>query len=178
MSLFPRGSRNRVDGAGLRGWHTLISYVRATLAVAFVDAVGVGIGAAVLGVPLALPLAVIVFIGAFIPIVGALISGLVAVLVALVAKGPVTALFLLLVVLAVQQIEGHVLQPFLMGRAVKVHPLAVVLAIATGSLLAGIIGALVAVPLVAVANSMAAYLSRDGRSLVPTETAASGTPTG
>jgi predicted PurR-regulated permease PerM len=176
VNLFPRGSRNRVDGAGLRGWHTLISYVRATLAVAFVDAVGIGIGAAVLGVPLALPLAVIVFIGAFIPIVGALISGLVAVLVALVAKGPVTALLLLLVVLLVQQIEGHVLQPFLLGRAVKVHPLAVVLAIATGSLLAGIIGALVAVPIVAVANSMAAYLSRDGRSLVPTEPSDGGTP--
>lgn len=176
VHLFPRGSRNRVDGAGLRGWHTLISYVRATLAVAFVDAVGIGIGAAVLGVPLALPLAVIVFIGAFVPIVGALVSGLVAVLVALVAKGPVTALLLLLVVLLVQQIEGHVLQPFLLGRAVSVHPLAVVLAIATGSLLAGIIGALVAVPIVAVANSMAAYLSKEGRTLVPTEPADGGTP--
>jgi predicted PurR-regulated permease PerM len=176
VNLFPRGSRNRVDGAGLRGWHTLISYVRATLAVAFVDAVGIGIGAAVLGVPLALPLAVIVFLGSFVPIIGALLSGLIAVLVALVAKGPVTALILLLVVLLVQQIEGHILQPFLLGRAVKVHPLAVVLAIATGSLLAGIIGALVAVPIVAVANSMAAYLSREGRTLVPTEPADGGTP--
>ena len=178
VHLFPRGSRNRIDGAGLRGWHTLISYVRATLAVAAVDAVGIGLGALFLGVPLALPLGVIVFLGAFIPIVGALVSGLIAVLVALVAKGPLTALFLFIIVLAVQQIEGHVLQPFLLGRAVKVHPLAVVLAIATGALLAGIVGALVAVPIVAVANSMASYLSRDGRTLVPTEEADSGTPTG
>jgi predicted PurR-regulated permease PerM len=180
VRLFPRGSRNRVDGAGLRAWQTLQSYVRATLAVALVDAVGIGIGAAVLGVPLALPLAVIVFLGAFVPIVGATLSGLVAVLVALVAKGPFTALLLLGVVLLVQQLEGHVLQPLLLGRAVKVHPLAVVLAIATGTLLAGIVGALVAVPIVAVANTIAASLSREDRTLVPTEPASGGTaaPTG
>ena len=129
--------------------------MRATLAVAFVDAVGIGVGAAVLGVPLALPLGVLVFLGSFVPIVGATVTGLVAVLVALVAKGPVTALLLLGVVLLVQQVEGHVLQPLLLGRAVKVHPLAVVLAIATGVLLAGIVGALVAVPIVAVANTVA-----------------------
>ena len=142
VGLFPRDTRARADGAGLRAWHTLISYVRATLAVALVDAIGIGVGAAVLGVPLALPLGVLVFLGSFVPIVGATVTGLVAVLVALVAKGPVTALLLLGVVLVVQQVEGHVLQPLLLGRAVKVHPLAVVLAIATGVLLAGIVGAL------------------------------------
>lgn len=167
VRLFPADARHRADGAGRRAWHTLISYVRATLAVAFVDALGIGIGAAVLGVPLALPLAVIVFLGSFVPIVGALLSGLVAVLVALVAKGPVTALILLGVVLAVQQLEGHVLQPLLLGRAIKVHPLAVVLGIATGVLLAGIVGALIAVPIVAVVNTVASYLSREDRSLVP-----------
>ena len=153
--------------------------MRATLAVAFVDAVGIGVGAAVLGVPLALPLGVLVFLGSFVPIVGATVTGLVAVLVALVAKGPVTALLLLGVVLLVQQVEGHVLQPLLLGRAVKVHPLAVVLAIATGVLLAGIVGALVAVPIVAVANTVASYLTPDGNP-APDEPATGGTavPTG
>jgi predicted PurR-regulated permease PerM len=118
-----------------------------------VDAVGIGVGAAVLRVPLALPLGVLVFLGSFVPIVGATVTGLVAVLVALVAKGPVTALLLLGVVLLVQQLEGHVLQPLLLGRAVKLHPLAVVLSIAAGLLVAGIPGALLAVPLLAVLNS-------------------------
>ena len=179
VRLFPKDTRARADGAGLRAWHTLISYVRATLAVAFVDAVGIGVGAAVLGVPLALPLGVLVFLGSFVPIVGATVTGLVAVLVALVAKGPVTALLLLGVVLLVQQVEGHVLQPLLLGRAVKVHPLAVVLAIATGVLLAGIVGALVAVPIVAVANTVASYLTPDGNP-APDEPANRGTavPTG
>ena len=180
VRLFPADARNRADGAGRRAWHTLISYVRATLAVALVDAVGIGIGAAVLGVPLALPLAVIVFLGSFVPIIGATLSGLIAVLVALVAKGPVTALILLGVVLLVQQLEGHVLQPLLLGRAVKVHPLAVVLAIATGVLVAGIIGALIAVPIVAVVNTVASYLSREDRTLAPIEPASGSTagPTG
>ena len=172
VRLFPRGSRERVAGAGERAWRTLISYVHATLAVAFVDAVGIGLGAAILGVPLALPLAVLVFLFSFIPIVGATLSGLIAVLVALVAKGPVTALILLGVVLLVQQLEGHVLQPLLLGRAVKVHPLAIVFAIATGMLLAGIIGALVAVPIVAVVATVSGLpvRRRTARELVPTDT--------
>ena len=174
VRMFPADARHRVHGAGHRAWHTLISYVRATLAVAFVDAVGIGIGAAVLQVPLALPLAVVVFLGSFVPIIGATLSGLIAVLVALVAKGPITALILLGVVLAVQQLEGHVLQPLLLGRAVSVHPLAVVFAIATGVLLAGIVGALIAVPLVAVANTVMSYLSRQNRQLDPDDPAPEG----
>lgn len=179
VRLFPRDVRARADGAGERAWHTLISYVRATLAVALVDAVGIGVGAAVLGVPLALPIGVLVFLGSFVPIVGATVTGLVAVLVALVAEGPVTALLLLGIVLLVQQLEGHVLQPLLLGRAVQVHPLAVVLAIATGVLLAGIVGALVAVPIVAVANTVASYLSPDDHP-APDEPATGGAavPTG
>jgi predicted PurR-regulated permease PerM len=176
VRLFPRGSRERVAGAGERAWRTLISYVHATLAVAFVDAVGIGLGAAILGVPLALPLAVIVFLFSFIPIVGATLSGLIAVLIALVAKGPVTALILLGVVLAVQQLEGHVLQPLLLGRAVKVHPLAIVFGIATGTLLAGIIGALLAVPIVAVIATVSGYLSKGQTELVPTESPDEQTP--
>ncbi len=171
VRLFPRDLRPRIDGAGGRAWTTLISYVRATIAVAFVDAVGIGIAVAVLGVPLALPLAVLVFLGAFIPIIGATLSGMVAVLVALVANGPLTALLVLAAVILVQQLEGHVLQPVLLGRAVRVHPLAVVVAIAAGVLLAGIVGALVAVPIVAVANTVAAYLSRGERTVTPTEPA-------
>jgi predicted PurR-regulated permease PerM len=127
-------------------------------------------------VPLALPLAVIVFLFSFIPIVGATVSGLIAVLIALVAKGPVTALILLGVVLLVQQVEGHILQPLLLGRAVKVHPLAIVFGIATGTLLAGIIGALLAVPIVAVIATVSGYLSQGETELVPLEPADQETP--
>jgi hypothetical protein len=123
------------------------------------DAVGIGIGLAILRVPLALPLAALVFLGAFIPVVGATITGAVAVLVALVTQGPVSALIILAVVIGVQQLEGHVLQPLIMGRAVALHPLAVILAIATGVLVAGIVGGLIAVPLLAVLNTAIRYLS-------------------
>jgi putative heme transporter len=169
VRLFPRAAEAHVRGAGTRAWRTVQQYVRATIAVAAVDAVGIGVAAAALGVPLALPLGVLVFLGAFVPIIGATLSGLVAVLVALVAKGPVTALLMLAAVILVQQLEGHVLQPVLLGRAVKVHPLAVVFSIAAGVLLAGIIGALVAVPVVAVANTIASYLSHRHLTVTPTE---------
>lgn len=158
--LFPRTVRKDIDGAASSAWKTLVSYVRATGLVAFVDAVGIGIGIAILGVPLALPLAALVFLGAFVPLVGSFLSGLIAVLVALVSNGPITALLVLGVVVAVMQLEGHLLQPLLLGRAVRIHPLAVILAIAAGLLLAGIIGALVAVPLIACLNVIAIYLLR------------------
>ena len=116
--LLPREARVPTARAGHYSWHTLVSYVHATVLVAFADAVGIGIGLFVLRVPLALPLAALVFLGAFIPVVGATITGVVAILVALVANGPVTALIVLAVVIAVQQLEGHVLQPLIMGRAV------------------------------------------------------------
>jgi predicted PurR-regulated permease PerM len=157
--MLPRPARVPVARAGHYSWHTLGSYVRATVLVALVDAVGIGIGLAVLRVPLALPLAALVFLGAFIPVIGATLTGTVAVLVALVTQGPVTALIVLGVVIAVQQLEGHVLQPLIMGRAVSLHPLAVILAIATGVVVAGIVGALVAVPLLAVANTAVRYLA-------------------
>ena len=153
VHLLPAPTHDPVDTAGRAGWQTLTSYVRATVVVATADAVGIGVGAALLGVPLAIPLAVLVFLGAFVPIVGAFLSGGVAVLVALVALGPVQALIMLGIVIAVQQLEAHVLQPFLLGRAVSVHPLAVVLAIGAGLLVAGIVGALFSVPLVAFLNT-------------------------
>lgn len=161
VRLFPRSVRRRVDGAGVQAWSTLTAYVRATVVVALVDGIGVGVVAAILDVPLALPLGVLVFLGAFIPVVGALISGIVAVLVALLAQGPVVALLMLAGVIAVQQVEAHLLQPFLMGRAVQVHPLAVILSIGAGVLLAGIVGGLFAVPLAAVVNVVVQYLSEN-----------------
>jgi predicted PurR-regulated permease PerM len=165
VGLFPRDARAYIDEAARRAWRTLISYVRATAAVALIDAVGIGVGLAILGVPLVIPLAALVFLGAFIPILGSFLAGSVAVLVALVSKGPITALIALAVVVLVMQVEGHVLQPLLLGRAVRVHPLAVVLSIAAGLLIGGIFGALIAVPLVACANVAGTYLSRrhDGR---------------
>lgn len=130
--------------------------------VALIDAIFIGLGLYVLNVPLAVPLAVFIFLFAFIPLVGAVVSGALAVVVALVTEGVWTALWALVVVLAVQQIEGHILQPFILGRAVRVHPLAVVLAVATGGLVAGIGGAVVAVPLVAVTNTVVGYLRSYG----------------
>jgi predicted PurR-regulated permease PerM len=158
--LLPRDARVPTARAGHYSWHTLVSYVHATVLVAFVDAVGIGIGLFALRVPLALPLAALVFLGAFIPVVGAALTGTVAVLVALVANGPVSALIVLGIVIAVQQLEGHVLQPLIMGRAVALHPLAVILAIATGIVVAGIVGGLIAVPLLAVLNTAIRYLVR------------------
>ena len=163
--LFPRPARGPVDEAARRGWVTLTAFVRASVIVASTDALGIGLGALALGVPLALPLGVLVLLSAFIPIVGALISGSVAVLIALVSNGPLSALLMLAVVVVVQQLESHVLQTFLLGRAVSVHPLAVILAIGAGALIAGIVGALFAVPLVAVANTVVASLAGHGRTV-------------
>ncbi len=159
VKLFPTRARAAVDGAAKAGWVTVINYARTQLLVATIDAIGIGLGAALLGVPLAIPIGVLVFLGAFIPFVGAVITGALAVFLALVYSGPWIALWMLVVVLGVQQLEGHVLQPLLMGSAVKVHPLAVVLVVAGGAMVAGIPGALFAVPLAAFVNVVAVYLS-------------------
>jgi predicted PurR-regulated permease PerM len=161
LRIVPTDIRDHVDVAGRRGFASLVSYVRATVGVAFVDATCIGIGLWVLGVPLVFPLAALIFIGAFIPIIGAVVTGAVAVLIALVAKGFLAALIVLAILIAVMNLEGHVLQPFLLGRALRLHPLAVVLAIAVGVEVAGIIGALLAVPLLAVAKSAIGSLLRD-----------------
>ncbi|MFJ6721296.1 MULTISPECIES: AI-2E family transporter [unclassified Streptomyces] len=164
LGLVPRAARPGVAGAGPRAWRTLTAYVRGTVLVALIDAVFIGLGLYFLDVTMAVPLAVFIFLFAFIPLVGAVVSGALAVVVALVTQGPFIALMVLAVVLAVQQLEGHVLQPFILGRAVRVHPLAVVLAVAAGGMVAGIGGAVVAVPLVAVTNTVVVYLraySRD-----------------
>ncbi|MCK6067749.1 MULTISPECIES: AI-2E family transporter [Microbacterium] len=157
--LFPRKARPAVDGAGRAGWVTVVNYARTQLLVASIDAVGIGLGAFLLGVPLAIPIGVLVFLGAFVPFVGAIVTGAVAVFIALVYNGPWIAFWMLVVVLGVQQLESHVLQPLLMGSAVKVHPLAVVLVVAGGAMVGGIPGALFAVPLAAFVNVVAVYLS-------------------
>lgn len=158
LKFFPKQSRSRVDEAAHKGWVSLSHYVRATILVALSDAIGVLIAALVIGVPVAPALAALVFIGAFVPLVGAFVSGFLAVIVALVALGWVKALFMLAAIIVVMQIEGHLLQPFLLGRAVKLHPLAVLLAIAIGIILGGIVGALMAVPILAFTKSFVQYL--------------------
>jgi predicted PurR-regulated permease PerM len=155
----PHQSRYAMAGAGPKAWVTLTAYVRGTVAVAFIDALCIGIGIYLLGVPMAVPLAVIIFLGAFVPLVGALVTGTLAVLVALVTSHSLyTPLMVLVVLVAVQQIEGHLLQPLILGRAVRVHPLAVVLGVASGSIIGGIGGAIVAVPLIAVTNTVVGHL--------------------
>ena len=159
VRIFPRAARTRADSSGRVAWRSLTQFVRATVMVAATDAIGIMIGAAILQVPFVSAIGVLVFLGAFIPLVGAFVSGTVAVLVALVAQGPVTALIMFGVVVLVQQIEAHILQPFLMGRFVSVHPLGVIIAIALGVIVAGIPGALIAVPLAASLNAVVQHLA-------------------
>ncbi|WP_426241800.1 AI-2E family transporter [Nocardioides sp. LHG3406-4] len=159
VRIAPRAAREHVDGSGRVAWISLTQFVRATVLVALVDAAGIMIVAAVLGVPFVLAIGVLVFLGSFIPMVGATVAGTVAVLVALVDQGPLTALLMLGGVVLVQQIEGHVLQPFLMGRFVSLHPLGVIVAIACGVIVAGIAGALIAVPLAAAGNAVVQHLA-------------------
>ncbi|MFG2683032.1 AI-2E family transporter [Streptomyces sp. NPDC048392] len=158
LRLVPAAARPGVAGAGPRAWRTLTAYVRGTVIVALIDAIFIGLGIYFLDVPMAVPLAVFIFLFAFVPLVGAVVSGALAVVVALVTQGMFAAVMTLAVVLVVQQIEGHILQPFILGRAVRVHPLAVVLSVAAGGMVAGIGGAVVAVPLVAVTNTVVGYL--------------------
>lgn len=162
VRLAPTSGRAAVDGAGRAGWVSVGNYVRIQIFVAFVDAVGIAIGAAILGVPLVIPIAVMVFLGSFVPFLGMILAGTVATFIALVYNGPVNALIMLAVVILVNQIEAHILQPLVMGTAVRLHPLAVVLSVSSGALIAGIPGALFAVPLVASISSMARYLSKRG----------------
>src|SRR6266545_3062853 len=166
-----------VRAAGRRAFETLGAYLRGQATVGLIDGVFIGIGLAVVGVPLAVPLAFLVFLGAFLPIVGAFLSGLIAALVALVSKGLVAALIIVGITILVQQLEGHVLAPLVLGRAVKLHPAVILLALTGGGVVGGIIGAALAVPSVAVVTSVATYLRNrppdplplgaDGRAGVP-----------
>lgn len=166
VRLVPRAARSRADSSGRVAWLSLTQFVRATVMVAAVDAIGIMVVAAILRVPFVMAIGVLVFLGSFVPIVGATVTGLVAVLVALVAQGPIAALIMLLGVVGVQQLESQILQPFLLGRMVSIHPLAVLLAVACGVVVAGVAGALVAVPLVACVNAVAVHLAGDHRERV------------
>lgn len=148
---FTGEAEERARRVGKRTVETFGSYVRGTATVAAVDAVGIGIGLAILKVPLALPLSVLVFLLAFIPLVGATLAGILAALVALVANGPVNALIVIGVVILVNQLEGNFLQPVLMGRTLQLHALVILIALTVGTILAGVLGAVLAVPLAAVA---------------------------
>jgi predicted PurR-regulated permease PerM len=159
VRLFPRGARHRVDGAGNQAWMTLTSYIRGQTLIAVFDGFFITILLFILSVPLALALGVLVFFGAYIPLVGAIVAGAAAVLVAFVANGFVTAVIVLIGIIAIQQIEGNVFAPLVLGRMARIHPLAVVLSITLGVLVAGILGGIVAVPLVAMANSVGKYLA-------------------
>jgi putative heme transporter len=142
-------SRPRVDAAGRAAWDTVTSYIRGVVLVALIDATGIGVALVVLDVPLALSLALLTFLGAFIPIIGATVVGAMTVLVALATEGPVTALIVLGAVLLIQQLEGNVFYPWIMGNALRLAPLVVLVAVTAGWLLAGVLGAVIAVPLVA-----------------------------
>lgn len=139
-------------------WDTLGGFIRTQALVSLIDAVFIGAGLLILGVPLAPVLAILTFIGGFIPIVGAFVAGALAVLVALVANGLTTAIIVLIIILAVQQIEGNVLQPVLQSKSMKLHAVIVLLAVAAGSSLYGIVGAFLAVPVAAVAAVVIRYI--------------------
>jgi predicted PurR-regulated permease PerM len=150
--------RKRLDELAHRCYAALSGYVRGLVLVGVADATMIGTGLVILGVPLVLPLMLLTFLAAFVPLIGAFGAGLAAVLIALVSGGLVTALIVFGLVIAVQQVEGHLLYPIIMGRTVNVHPIAVILALATGGILAGIIGVFISVPIVTVAATALAYL--------------------
>jgi predicted PurR-regulated permease PerM len=142
-------NRERVDRAGRSAWTAVEYYVRGTVAVAAIHAVVMGVTLTIIGAPLAVPIALFMFLAAFIPLVGALLAGTLAMLVALVAKGWVAALVVIGVLVVMSQLEGHLLQPQIVGKMVRLHPLAVILVLAVGGVVAGIAGAVVAVPITA-----------------------------
>ena len=151
----PIDYRDTLRAVGRRGWTALAGFVRGTAAIALIDAIGIGVGLAILGVPAVLPIAVLVFLGGFVPVIGAFITGLLAVLVALADGGLQIALIALAIVVGVQQFESNVLQPVIMRRAVRLHPVVILSALTAGATLLGIIGAFLAVPVAAVAAAMA-----------------------
>lgn len=158
LDLMPASRRGSIDAMASTAWWTLGAYFRGQLLIALFDAVFIGLGLWLLGVPLALPLAVLVFFGALFPIVGAFVSGLIAVLVALADQGLITAMLTLALIIVVQQIEGNVFQPLVMSSIVALHPLVIILVVTTGGLLLGILGAFLAVPIAAITARIVDHL--------------------
>lgn len=158
LDLLPARHQDEVDLLARRSWWTLGAYLRGQILVALFDAIFIGLGLWLIGVPLALPLAVLVFFGALFPIVGSFVAGSVAVLVALADRGLVTALLVLGLILLVQQIEGNVFQPLVMSNIVALHPLVVILSIVAGGILLGVLGAFIAVPVAAITARIVDHL--------------------
>lgn len=167
MRPFDRHGRDRGERIGRTAVTTLGGYVRGTAIIAAVDAIAIGIALAIMQVPLALPLAVIVFVAAFVPIVGATVAGALAALVALVANGPVVALIVILVVIGVNQLEGNLLQPVVMAQSLKLHPLVILLALSAGTILGGIVGAVLSVPIAATAWAIVKVWDGSGAGATP-----------
>jgi predicted PurR-regulated permease PerM len=161
LSAMRPDTARRVNRAGRAGWQAVVYYMRGTIAVAAIHAVVIGVTLWIMGAPLVIPLAVLVFLAAFVPLVGLLVAGALAILVTLATKGWVDAVILLCVLILEDQLEGHLLQPQVVGRVIRLHPLAIILALAVGSVVAGIPGAVVAVPIVAVVTRAVRELRRD-----------------
>jgi len=149
ISRAPERLRDDMRASGARGWGALAGYVRGTAAIALIDAVGIGLGLLIVGIPLVLPLTLLVFIGGFVPVIGAFISGLLATLVALATGGLTTALIVLAIVVVVQQVESSILQPMIMRRAVSLHPIVILTVLTAGAVIVGVLGAFLAVPIAA-----------------------------
>lgn len=151
LSLAPQRHRGKMDGAGREVWAAISGYMRGVALIAVVDAILIGIALALIGVPLVVPLMVVVFLGAFVPLIGAFVAGAIAVLVALISEGIVAAGLVVGAIFVIQQVEGDLLYPNIVGRAIRLHPVAILLALTAGTVVAGIVGALLAVPVAAAA---------------------------
>jgi predicted PurR-regulated permease PerM len=166
LSMVPRQRRELVDGAGHEVWTAIAGYMRGVALIAVVDAVLIGIALALIGVPLVVPLMVLVFFGAFIPLVGAVASGAIAALVALISNGVVDAALVVGAIVAIQQIEGDLLYPNVVGRMIRLHPVAILLVLTAGTVVAGIVGALLAIPVAAGAWTAVRFVRERGATLV------------
>ena len=161
VRLFPTRLRDDVVEIGRRSWDAVTAYIRGQTIVAIVDGLLFAIGLLIIGVPLAWVLGAIVAIGAYVPVVGSIVAGAIGVLVALITGGLTTGLLALALIVGVQQLEGHVIAPYVLGRELKIHPLTVIVAVTTGAAVLGPFGALIGVPLAASLNQAASYVRDD-----------------
>jgi len=155
VRLFPDENRAKVAHAGNVAWQTLIAYMRSTVLLALINSLTMVVVMLIAGMPLVVPLGVLLFLGSMIPLIGMLVAGVVVVLVALVTKSAVMALVMAIALVLTVQLEGNLLNPFILGKAVQIHPLAILMAVTAGTILGGIFGAFIAVPLVAIVNNVA-----------------------
>lgn len=173
VSLAPERHRDVIDGAGYEVWRTTTAYVRGVAIIAVVDALLIGLALTVIGVPLVVPLMVLVFLGAFVPLIGAVLAGAVAALVALISEGVVSALLVVAAITVIQQLEGDLLYPNIVGRAIRLHGVAILLVLTAGTVIAGILGALLAVPVAAGVWTAIDYVRRSRDAAVTPPSAAS-----